>query len=257
MQESLSIETNRNLINWPLNTDIDQNQLKDQLDIRVRNEKGKLVDADIFIMTKAVDTTKQGQYYATIVVEDTAGNSGRKRIEIDVVKMRNDAKTPEKFTGNKKNKLKLIIIAILVIICIVIGIRSCHNSQEQAANNASQSSQISDNSSSIKDLEGKNQDLTNQLAALKAAVKQYQKDKDQQELQNTLNSLVDQNNQLKVSLSQSDQNRLNQLNSAAQNIANNPSNATSELNKLNSNNGFSSMWNNITNQVQQWINQNI
>ena len=74
---------------------------------------------------------------------------------------------------------------------------SAHNrNQNQQANNEEQSSQISDNSSSISKLSSDNQKLAEQVAALRGAARQYEKDHDQQELQNHLNNISNQNQQI-------------------------------------------------------------
>src|SRR5699024_7419422 len=85
-----------------------------------------------------------------------------------------------------------VIIVIVVILCAWWAISS-HNRQaaNQAATDSQQSSQIS-NSSSISDLTKDNQRLASQVAELKGATQQYQKDHDQQALESRLDKIQSQ-----------------------------------------------------------------
>ncbi|WP_251547581.1 DUF5011 domain-containing protein [Limosilactobacillus caecicola] len=256
MENQLRIQLRQSQVDWPLGKAIDDRELKNAFGVQVVNQQGQAVNADVIVMTKAVNVTQAGDYQVTFVAEDDQGNVVKSQGTVHVAQLRSQA-TQTNVQGTKPNnhRQKWLILAIIVvlIICCIFGIRSCQNRQAQQANNASQSSQISENSSSISSLKGDNATLAQQVAALRGAVKQYQQDHDQQALQNQLSHIEQQNEQLRSGLSQNNQTRLNQVTQAAQNIAQNPDNADSEIQKL-KNNGFGQLWNSISSQVQQWLN---
>ena len=274
MNDQLEIRTNRDYINWQLDQPLDASTIKNQLAVQVVDHRGNPVDAEVIVMTKAVNVNQVGTYTATLVAEDNRGDVGRKQIEVNVVELRsrqqatNSQPTVDSQTTKKRHQWLIIGVIVVLIICCLFAIRSCQNRQAQQANNATQSSQISDNSSSIANnsssisknsssiekLKGDNAKLAQQVAALRGAVQQYKEDHDQQALQTSLNNIEQQNNQIQSSLSQTNQNKLNQVTQAAQNIAANPDNADSEIQNLKEN-GFGQLWDNITSQVQTWLNQ--
>lgn len=274
MNDQLEIRTNRDYINWQLDQPLDASTIKNQLAVQVVDHRGNPVDAEVIVMTKAVNVNQVGTYTATLVAEDNRGDVGRKQIEVNVVELRsrqqatNSQPTVDSQPTKKRHKWLIIGVIVVLIICCLFAIRSCQNRQAQQANNATQSSQISDNSSSIANnsssisknsssiekLKGDNAKLAQQVAALRGAVQQYKEDHDQQALQTSLNNIEQQNNQIQSSLSQTNQNKLNQVTQAAQNIAANPDNADSEIQNLKEN-GFGQLWDNITSQVQTWLNQ--
>lgn len=274
MNDQLEIRTTRDYINWQLDQPLNATTIKNQLGVQVVNRQGQVIDAEVLVMTKAVNVNQVGTYTATLVAEDNQGNVGRKQIEVNVVELRSRQQATNSQTAvnsqpaKKRHKWIIIGIIIVLLICCLFAIRSCQNRQAQQANNDTQSSQISDNSSSIADnsssisqnsssiesLKGDNAKLAQQVAALRGAVKQYKEDHDQQALQSSLNNIEQQNSQIQSSLSQTNQGKLNQVTQAAQNIAQNPDNADSEIQNLKEN-GFGQLWDNITNQVQTWLNQ--
>lgn len=267
MNDQLEIRTTRDYINWQLDQPLNATTIKNQLEVQVVNRQGQVIDAEVLVMTKAVNVNQVGTYTATLVAEDDQGNVGRKQIEVNVVELRSrqQATNPQTAVNSQpaKKRHKWIVIGIIIVllICCIFAIRSCQNRQTQEVNNATQSSQISnnsssiaENSSSIESLKGDNAKLAQQVAALRGAVKQYKEDHDQQALQSSLNNIEQQNNQIQSSLSQTNQGKLNQVTQAAQNIAQNPDNADSEIQNLKEN-GFGQLWDNITSQVQTWLNQ--
>lgn len=267
MNDQLEIRTNRDYINWQLDQPLDASTIKNQLAVQVVDHRGNPVDAEVIVMTRAVNVNQVGTYTATLVAEDNRGDVGRKQIEVNVVELRsrqqatNSQSAVNSQPTKKRHKWLIIGIILILLICCLFAIRSCQNRQAQQANNATQSSQISnnsssiaENSSSIESLKGDNAKLAQQVAALRGAVKQYKEDHDQQALQTSLTNIEQQNNQIQSSLSQTNQSKLNQVTQAAQNIAENPDNADSEIQNLKEN-GFGQLWDNITSQVQTWLSQ--
>ncbi|MCC4491836.1 hypothetical protein LMB81_10175 [Limosilactobacillus reuteri] len=150
-----------------------------------------------------------------------------------------------------------VIIVIVVILCAWYAISS-HNRQaaNQAATDSQQSSQISNNSSSISDLTKDNQRLANQVAELKGATQQYQKDHDQQTLESRLDKIQSQTQDLQNQVqSNSVKQDLNQVNETVNEVRENPDNGTKIVNNLKNKGDFQEIWGNISQEVQKWLDE--
>lgn len=258
---AIKIITTKEQLIWPLNQPLSDHEVKQQLGAKVLNDAGQVVNADILVMDKSVDIHQPGDYLLTLVAEDADGHSALHQIQLQVMPQR-QAATPKSASEpvqapspkQSRHSKRWLLLGGIVIIALVLGgvLRACQNHEQQAINNADQSSQISQNSSSIKQLRGDNQKLAQQVAELRGATKQYQHDHDVQALQNTINNLKAQNQQLMSSLSAEKQAKLQQVDQAADQIAQNPDQADQTLQQL-KNNGFNSMWDAISTQVSQWL----
>lgn len=162
---------------------------------------------------------------------------------------------------------KYLIGVVILLLAIIIGVTACNHHQEQSVRDAQQSSQISD----LKNRNDKNNNKINklqqQMAALKAAQKQYQKDKNEAELNQRLNDIKEANATMKEQYP--NDTRLNhaidKLSTAADKVRSNPQQDLSDLNqKMNNLLQNQQEQQNILNSIQEqlqafgkWLNSNI
>lgn len=162
---------------------------------------------------------------------------------------------------------KYLISVVILLLAIIIGVTACNHHQEQSTRDAQQSSQISD----LKNRNNKNNNKINklqqQMAALKAAQKQYQKDKNEAELNQRLNDIKEANATMKEQ--HPNDTRLNhaidKLSTAADKVRSNPQQDLSDLNqKMNNLLQNQQEQQNILNSIQEqlqafgkWLNSNI
>ena len=162
---------------------------------------------------------------------------------------------------------KYLISVVILLLAIIIGVTACNHHQEQSTRDAQQSSQISD----LKNRNDKNNNKINklqqQMAALKAAQKQYQKDKNEAELNQRLNDIKEANATMKEQ--HPNDTRLNhaidKLSTAADKVRSNPQQDLSDLNqKMNNLLQNQQEQQNILNSIQEqlqafgkWLNSNI
>lgn len=259
---ALTITTVRQYLDWPLGQTINQEDLKQQLGVHATGSDGAdLTDKVLFNLTQ-VNINQQGEYPVVLSVMDATGQTAQTSVTLDVRPMRAQSTAPTQpasqstnpATPKKKHGWLWGLIAVVVIICLLWGWTSHrHQRQDQAANNAQQSSQIADNSSSVAKLSGDNQKLANQVAELRGAVKQYQHDKDQAALNQRLDKIESQNQQLNSKVDDSTKNRLNQVTNVVEQVRQDPDNGVQIVNDLKNESGFKDIWNNISSMVQDWM----
>ena len=247
-------------VDWPMGQTLTDQELVTRYGIQATSNGNNITDKVTFNTTQ-VNINQMGQYPIAVTVMDSMGQTASARLTLNVVTQRgttvinnnNAAPAPT----NKKHRGLWIALAIIIVILLAWWGISAHNRhQEQEANNAQQSSQISDNSSSIDKLSSDNQKLARQVAALRAAARQYEKDHDQTELQNRLNDISNQNQQIQGQLhSNSAQQKLQDINQVVNQVQQDPSNASSTVNNLKNKDGFDELWSSITSQVQGWLNK--
>lgn len=257
-----TITMNRHYLDWPLNQPIDQQQLMQQLGVHVSGTNGADLTSKVVLNLTQVNVNQPGEYPVMLSVMDADGQSAQDSITLSVHEMRNQIQSSTQSTANQQPVQKSkkgwlwLVLAILIIICVWWVISSRNHQADQAANNNEQSSQISNNSSSINKLSQDNQKLANQVAQLKGATQQYQKDHDQQALQDRLDKIQDQNQQLQNQVqSNSVKQDLNQVNDTINQVQQNPDNGTQIVNDLRNQGDFSEIWNNVSQQVQKWLNE--
>ena len=250
----------RQTADWPLGQGITDQELVNRFGIQATSNGSNITDKVTFNTTQ-VNINQTGQYPIAVTVMDSMGQTASARLTINVVAQRgapviNNNNNAAPANTKKHHGLWIALVIIIVIVLAWWGISAHNRHQEQEANNAQQSSQISDNSSSINKLSSDNQKLARQVAALRAVAKQYEKDHDQAELQNRLTEISNQNQQLQGQLhSDSAQQKLQDINQVVNQVQQDPSNASSTVNNLKSKDGFDELWSSITSQVQGWLNK--
>lgn len=244
---SLTIQAARHTFNWPKHYAV-----PDQALLRVINAKvyqdGQLVpNATIVVDQGQVDYEhpSKGQY--VLLTAELAGEHAQLQIEVDFTDpasadyhpTKEEERAQAKRTHQKKHQRKhkphshhrwsRILIGILLLIVILLGINACHQHQV----NQQQQDRINK-------LQNQNNKQANQISALKSAVSQYQKDKNQDELNQRLDKISDQ-------LSSS-----SPLRDTINKIKNDPSNAQQYVTKVSGNSSFVQ---NIENQISAWLAQ--
>lgn len=257
-----NISTQRNILNWPLDRDLTDAEIIQRLGVYATDENGQDITNSVSVNRTQVNFQQRGTYQIVLTVVDQHGNAATKTIEADVALMRQQADQQSEDQQTMKNNqqrkkshkgLIAVIIIIIVLLAIFFGVR--HHDQQVAQQQASesQSSQIQQNSSSIKHLSSENAKLARQLARLTGAVAQYEKDHDQQELRDRLNTLEQQNNDLKNQLSQSGQEKVQVITDTAHNIGNDPSQAKQDVQQLKQDSRFDGLWGRLSSQVKDWL----
>lgn len=243
----------RQTVDWPLGQTLMDQELVNRFGIQATSNGNNITDKVTFNTTQ-VNINQMGQYPIAVTVMDSMGQTASARLTLNVVAQRG---TTVINNNNKKHHGLWIALAIIIVILLAWWGISAHNRhQAQEANNAQQSSQISDNSSSINKLSSDNQKLAQQVAALRAAAKQYEKGHNQAELQNRLNDISNQNQQIQGQLhSDSAKQKLQDINQVVNQVQQDPSNASSTVNNLKNKDGFDELWSSITSQVQNWLNK--
>lgn len=255
-----NISTQRNILDWPLDRDLTDVEIIQRLGVYVTDENGKDITESLSVNRTQVNFRQRGTYQVVLTAVDQHGNTATKSIEADVAPMRsgNEASGEQTMKNNQKKKkghkgLIAVVIIIILLLAIFFGVRSHQRNVAQQRVNESQSSQLKQNSSSIKHLSSENAKLAKQLAALTGAVVQYEKDHNQQDLRDRLNNLEQQNNDLKNQLSQSGQEKVQVITDTARNIAQNPSQAKQDVQLLKQDSRFDGLWGRLTSQVKDWL----
>lgn len=254
-QPTLTVE--RHYLEWPLNQPLNQAELMQELGVHAADSNGQDLTSKVVINTTQVNVDQTGEYPVMLTVMDSNGQSTQVSITLNVRQLRPRTGNASTASPKPKRGWLWIIIILVVIICAWWAI-SAHNRQaaNQAATDSQQSSQISNNSSSIDKLNKDNQRLANQVAQLKGATQQYQKDHDQQALQNRLDKIENQNQQLQNQVQDNSvKEDLNQVNNTVNEVRQNPDNGTQIVNKLKNQGNFNAIWNNVSQQVQKWLNE--
>lgn len=252
------LEIQRHNLDWLLGKPLDRNELIARYGIKATDDGRDITDKVTFNTTQ-VQLDRQGEYPIAVTVMNGAGETESARIMINI-KTREELDTiaeKQQPTETPKKRHRAWIIAVVIVIALVAiwwALAAVRNHDNQQANNAEQSSQISNNSSSIEKLSSDNQKLAQQVAALRGAARQYEKDHNQQELQNQLNNISNQNQQIEGQLSSdSAKQKLNDVNQVINQLQQDPSDASSTVDSLKNKDGFSSIWSNVTSLMQSWL----
>lgn len=248
----------RHYLDWPLGQSIVNSELINQFGIKATSDGRDLTDKITFNLTQ-VNINQQGEYPIAVTVMDSDGQTASDHLTLNIKpreQVQSQSNRSHQSTAPRKHH-RGWLVALIILLAITVGwwAVSAHNrNQNQQANNAEQSSQISDNSSSISELSSDNQKLAEQVAALRGAARQYEKDHDQQELQNHLNNISNQNQQIENQLnSNSAKQKLNDIDQTITQVQQDPDNATSTVNNLKNKDGFSQIWDNITSMMGNWL----
>ena len=217
-QPTLTVE--KHYLNWPLNRPLNQADIMHELGVHASDENGQDLTSKVMMNLTQVDVNKAGEYPVMLSVMDNNGQSAQANITLNIQPMRTQNETKETATDSQ------------------------------------QSSQISNNSSSISDLTKDNQRLANQVAELKGATQQYQKDHDQQALESRLDKIQSQTQDLQNQVqSNSVKQDLNQVNETVNEVRENPDNGTKIVNNLKNKGDFQEIWGNISQEVQKWLDE--
>lgn len=255
---ALTITTTRQYLDWPLGQTINQNDLKQQLGVHATDSDGTDLTNKVLANLTQVNINQQGEYPVLFNVMNATGQTAQTSITLNVRPMRTQATAPQQpqATPRKKNRGWLwTLLVIVVLLCLVWVLVNHRNQQaQQAANNNQQSSQIANNSNNINKLSNNDRKLANQVAELKGATKQYEKDKNQQALNQRLDQIENKNQQLaNQTQSSTTQNQLNQVTNTIEQVRQDPSNGTQIVNELRHQDGFKEIWVNISSMVQNWM----
>lgn len=246
------LTANRHLINWPQGQTIDDQSLIKYCGVQIHNDSNATLN-DITFDPGDLNPQVKGTYHSFFVLNKNT----RLAIEIDVVDPKNAdlpgyetaaqpsaadrTQQPAYATAKPAKKLhmhskKKLIAAVLIILAIIIALlTSCHHRNQQQANNREQASSIQQNSKKAKQNSAEISQLKDQVAQLKAAAKQYQKDQNRQALNQKLDDLMAQNNQLKQSAQDSaTQHDCDHINEAIEQIRQHPNDASQIANSLDS-----------------------
>ena len=245
-------------LNWPLDRPLNQAEIRHELDVHASDEKGQDLTSKVMMNLTQVDVSKVGEYPVMLSVMDNNGQSTQVSITLNIQPLRTQNATQETPASQKKKRRWLWgIIVIIVILCGWWAINS-HNQQaaNQTATDSQQNSQISNNSSSISDLTKDNQRLANQVAELKGATQQYQKDHDQQALESRLDKIQSQTHDLQNQVQSSNVKQdLNQVNETVNEVRENPDNGINIVNNLKNKGDFQKIWGSISQEVQKWLDE--
>lgn len=227
--QDLKIEQERKLINWPLGEPLDPDTVIRAAHLVVKDEKGNVLAGTQSLDAREVDTHQEGHYPAILVFQPdqvefasefsngpiTKQSRLTQVIEIDVLKnaekpvlVNHDklstsptkaSPTSSQQAKNSHQRAKWLVIVLLILVAVLslFALRSCQHQRQQAQEASSQQSSInSANSSSISSLQDDNQQAKQQVAQLKDAIREYQRDQDRDELTNQLNELQQQNQRI-------------------------------------------------------------
>ena len=257
----LQITVARHYLDWPLHQTLNDNDLKQQLGVHATGTNGDDLTNKVVMNLTQVNIDQQGEYPVMISVMDASGQSAQDSITLhvrpaeQVNQQQVPTPTPQQ-AGNKKRNWLIAALVVIILLLVWWGV-SAHNraqQQEQAANNSQQSSQISNNSSSISKLSSDNQKLANQVAELKGAAKQYQKDHDQQALNNRLDQVQSQTQQLQNQTSSSTtKNNVNEVTDTINKVRQDPENGVSAVNDLKQQPGFDKIWDAVSQKLSTWL----
>lgn len=255
-------------LKWPKDKSISDTELVQQAKMQayeLQDDKSIDLTDRISFNHGAVNIHQLGEYQTIATVVDMQGQTAEYQVTITIVPPQtmpdsqsnniNQSTPPKDQPNSKKTRWLVVGGIVLVILLLVFGLHSCHNQREQAATNESQSSQISQNSQSIAKQQKQLDATKSQLTALKAAVKQYQQDQNEDILQNQLAELKAQNSELKAQAqTQLEQQRYYNLNRAIDQISSNPNSANSALKSVQNNAVYSEPWSDYLNSIERWVN---
>lgn len=249
----------RHYLDWSLHQTINQADLMTQLGVHATGVNGEDLTNKVVLNLTQVNIDQQGEYPVALSVMDASGQTAQESVTLHV-RPAGQVESPTKSTPQtpiKKKHYGAIAILVVIILLLVWWGVSAHNraqQQEQAANNDQQSSQIEQNSSSISKLSSDNQKLANQVAQLKGAAQQYQKDHDQQALNNRLDKIESQNQQLQdQTQSSSTREHLSQVTNVVNKVRQDPEDGVNVVNNLKKQPGFDQIWDAVSQKLSSWL----
>ncbi|MDO4903107.1 MAG: hypothetical protein Q3959_02475 [Limosilactobacillus sp.] len=254
----LQITTNRRNLDWPLHKEMDQATLIQMLGVTATGSNGEDLTSKVVVNMTQVDVDTVGHYPVMMSVMDSTGKSVQENATINVAKgvklddQKGASDMAKKNKNGKKNRKWIyILLAVIVLILTWWGI-TAHNraQQEQADNNSEQSSQISNNSSSIDKLSSDNQKLATQVAELRGAVKQYQRDHDREALNRRLDQVSQSTSQLQTQTNNNTtRESTTQITNTIEKVRESPENGLSAVDSLKQESGFNKIWDSVSSQV--------
>lgn len=258
---NLQLTAARHYLDWPLHQTINQADLIQQLGAHASGINGEDLTNKIVVNLTQVNIDQQGEYPVMLSVMNAQGQTAQDSVTLHVRPANQVDKQPaDSKTSSTKNPHRrqwlLGILLVIILLLVWWGISAHHRAeqQEQANNNAQQSSQISDNSSSIAKLSSDNRQLANQVAELKGAAKQYQRDHDQQALNDRLNQVENRTEQLQNQTDDSTvKNNTSQVTNVINRVRQDPENGVSAVNSLKDQPGFTKIWDTVSQQLSTWL----
>lgn len=254
-----------NTVDWPLHQNLTDDQILDKLKAQVVNQDNEKLDIKININRSSVNIDQTGTYPLLLTAIDKHGNTDSQKVTADIHPMRehNEDKQikygPKSKTKKQNNKRWLyIVLAVITILLVVFGLSRCSkNHSQQVQNNSQQSSQIASNSSKINTLNDKNEALQREVNELTGAVKQYQKDQNQQKLLDKLTDIQADNGQyLDSNNSPALRGRAQRIDNAINDIKQNPEAGKNELEQLADEPELENYFNNLASEFQRFLEQN-
>lgn len=195
---------------WPLGQPITLKDIIKQLQISAIDKYGNDCTNDIQMDSRAVDVNVVGSYILSISVQSPQNRNDTAYLRLHVNVVRQSQQKYHKHMKKHATKYILLILMIILAVLLGLGIYQHHMSQQQAL----QSSQVAQNTKYIKSNAKQDHKLANQVASLRGALNQYQKDHDETALNNELADLKVENEER---LNNQDARELNQLISKIQN----------------------------------------
>lgn len=259
------IKSKFKILEWPKGKPLNDDELIAEAQMRayeVQGDESIDLTSRISFNQGSVNIYQAGEYQTIATVVDKDGNSASYSVTIKIVpdqefNAKDQAKTDTSASDNKLTKgIIAALIAIVIVLLIVVAV-SMHQHRTQQATNASQSSQISQNSQQLRKANAKIQKGQEQLNELKSAVQQYQQDQNQAQLLSQLAELKAENNTLDAQAqTELEHQRFYNLNKAIDNMNANPTNSATYLRHVESNAVFSQPWSNYLDQVEHIVHWN-
>lgn len=197
-------------LTWPKGQPIILRQVVEKLQITLVGDNGNDRSNLIQMNSSHVDINTIGSYMLTLSAQDPYHKSDMAYMRIHVNVINEYQHKHHKHMIKHASKYILLILLILLFGLIGLGIKQHHMYQQQAI----QSSQVAQNTKSINQNAKKNQKLAKQVARLRGALRQYQKDHDETAFNNELADLKTENEE---KLNSDEASALNQLISKIQN----------------------------------------
>lgn len=258
------IVTQRHLINWPQHQNIPDSAIIRIVGAEFKNTENTTIQVPITINRENLNQDEIVTNNHLTLRVNYQGHTYTQQIHVDLVdpdkadyhqpiqegsNMRHhspfDNNANQAQPNRKQHRKTKFVILLILLIALIGGITACHhqNQVQQAQNDR------------IAQLDKQNDHLQQQVDQLKTAVKQYKQDNDLNRLRNQLDQIKAENQQLK---NQQNQNDINKLDQAIDQIKTDPTNARQYLNQIPNvnHNNVANWWNNLTNQVQNWLNSN-
>lgn len=246
-----SITTTTNQVDWPLNQPLDRERLFAALGLRAVDEHGQDITDRVAINDRQLDLATAGSYPLYLTAVTPVGQQLSQQVTIRVGMSRHEGTSPTQLPVQKKRHHWALITlgTLLALVVILFGIHAVN------ANRAAQNAQSAQTSSQISSLQHQTGDLRDQLDQLKAAQRQYQQDHDQAALNQKLDQLQSDNQQLRNKLGSQEQDDLNNLNNAINQVKNHPSQGATIVNRLDGeSNNLTAYLTQLRDNIQAWLN---